>query len=185
MALDRAAIVADGIEPVMVGYFDTAAGRGFPLFLDGEATSNAINATPYAIGYPGFRAAFAAWPGRAALIRSIDSVRDLANRSVTVVGMMIGGSFLDPAIPAPGDVDLLMLYRDGDRDAGAGAARLADLRRTARTMDVDVRFIPLDHDPLMLVKIVSYFTTLYNRRKGFDVQLRGLILIDFRSSPTS
>ena len=178
---DSVATAAERSDPVMTDFFDTAADRGFPLFLGHEAASNALNATPYVTGYTEFTKRLSTWPGRPALLESMDRIRYEADHHARIVGILIGGSFLDPTRQTPRDLDLLMLYEARDGDRGESASRLIELRRRARTLDIDVRFIPIDSDPLMLVKIVSYFTTLFNRRKGMDVQVRGLVLLDCRA----
>jgi len=185
MAPDPPSAATLGIVPTMANLFELAASRGFPLFLDGEKASNAINATPYATSYDAFASALSGWDGRAALLQAIEAVRREADRHARVIGMLVGGSFLDQGRRTPRDVDLLMFYQSHPPAHAGCAARLNELRLSARSMDVDVRFIAIDHDPLMLVKIVSYFTTLYNRRKGADVQVRGLALVDCRAGTTS
>lgn len=177
MALDRESIAAEGIAAVMADHFRRASQRGFPIFLDGEVGSNAVNSTPYAIDDASFRACFARWPGRNRLIARMDAVRAMADNLAAIPLMLVGGSFLDPTRTEPRDVDVLMFYETAGMREDA-AQQLVELRRVARAQGVDVRFIPLGGDKLMLVKVVSFFTTLYNRRKGRDEQVRGLVIVD-------
>lgn len=129
----------------------------------------------------------AEWPGRIELVRRLEQVRvDSARHNVAIDAILIGGSFNDLANPAPGDVDCLMLYRRARPNRPVGAKGLAELQRRAKVGRVDVRFLPLDTDPLALVKALSYFTILYSKDKHAfdqaDVRLvRGLLLLDCRS----
>ena len=44
------------------------------------------------------------------------------------------------------------------------ALGLAELQKRAKAMGADLRFIPVDGNPLVLIKSISYFTRLYSER---------------------
>ncbi len=167
--------------------FDEATRNGFPAFLTPVAESSPVNATPYLTSYADFRAAAAKWPGRGGLVARLEQVRAESERhNVIIDAMLIGGSFTELAKPAPGDVDCLMLYRQARPGRAVEAKGLTDLQRRVKAERVDVRFLPLDSDPLALVKALCYFTILYSKDKHAvdqaDVRVvRGLLLLDCRA----
>lgn len=167
--------------------FEAGAANGFPAFLTPVAESSPGNATPYLTSYAAFRAMAADWPGRGELVARLEQVWAESERhNVTIEAMLIGGSFTEPAKPNPGDIDCLMFYRQARTDTEVQAKGLAELQRQAKMIRVDVRFVPLDSDPLALIKSLCYFTILYSMDKQATDQadiriVRGLLLLDCRS----
>lgn len=166
--------------------FEEAAGKGFPAFLTPVAESSPINATPYLSSYASFRGAAAKWPGRSALLDRLEQVRAASERhGVKIEAILIGGSFTELVKPAPADIDCIMFYRRAHPGETVQAKGLAELRRHAKRRHVDVRFLPLDADPLALVKSLCYFTILFSKDKHATDQtdvrvVRGLLLLDCR-----
>lgn len=167
-------------------FFDEAAKAGFPAFLTDVAVSSPLNATPYLGRYKDFQIAAAEWPGRRELTAALEEVRATSEQhGVTIEAILIGGSFTELSKPAPSDIDCLMLYRQADPARPIQARGLAELRREAKQRDVDVRFLPLDGDPLALVKSLCYLTILFSNDKhaigNRDIRIvRGLLLLDCR-----
>jgi hypothetical protein len=169
----------------MAGAFaDRAEAAGFPAFLTPVALSNPLNATPYLLSYERFEAWAGAWPVRRRQVAALgDILRRAEAGGVSVEALFVGGSFTDTANPAPGDLDCLLLYRQADPGRVVDVAALAGLQSVARQEGVDARFIPVDGDPLVLIKTVSYFTLLYAKRKTAPDEpevriVRGLLLVD-------
>jgi len=166
--------------------FDEAVRAGFPAFLTPVADSSPLNATPYLAHYAEFRAIARGWSGRGLLLDAMESVRVRSGRhGVAVDAILIGGSFTERANSAPKDIDCVMLYRQTRAGRAADAKALAALRIEAKRRKVDVRFLPLDADPLALIKSLCYFTLLFSKDKHAadrtDVRIvRGLLLLDCR-----
>ena len=183
-------------DPLVPGFTDLAAPffaeaekRRLPIFLTPVVESGPLNATPYLTSYECFRASAAVWPGRAPLVAALDATkRRLEAVGVTVEAMLIGGSFTELSKPRPQDIDCLMFYRWQHEDRSAPGAALGELQRLSKHHGVDVRFIPLDGDPLVLIKSVSYFTVLYSKLKEEDGDpmeahlVRALLLVDCTNS---
>jgi hypothetical protein len=91
------------------------------------------------------------------------------------VAALLGGSAIGPK-PEPGDLDGVLFYRwvDGNVDAAA----LARLQASAKARGLDLRLQPVDADPLLLIKTVSFFSMLYSKNAGERTILRGLVLVD-------
>lgn len=168
-------------------YFEEAEQLGFPVFLTAVADSSPLNASPYLAGYEKLKELAARWRPRHALLVELEDVRTRSQQyGIAVEAILIGGSFTEFSKPAPGDIDCVMFYRQAHVGEPVDAKGLADLRRRAIRRMVDVRFLPLDGDPLALVKSLCYFTILFSKDKHAvdqaDVRLvRGLLLLDCRS----
>lgn len=105
----------------------------------------------------------------------LDQLRALG---ATPIAALLGGSAIG-AKPDPSDLDCVVFYEQtGDRQVKA-----EDLRRLQRDLkqrSVDARLIPMDGDPLILLKAASFFTTLYSKNEGSLQIVRGLVLLDCR-----
>lgn len=146
------------------------------------AESNPLNAAPYLARYRDFIAIAAEWPGRDGLIAALDRVRDdCQTHGIALDAILLGGSFIDRTNSAPGDVDALLLYRQAP-DGAVDARALVALRKAARRQGVDARFLPLDGDPIPLLKSLCYFTILFCQAKPgtSDAGGRGMVLLDCR-----
>jgi hypothetical protein len=167
--------------------FGEAERLGFPAFLTPIAESNPVNATPYLCRYEDFRATASTWAGRKGLLAELERVRSAAEGcGVSIDAILIGGSFTDLSKPDPADVDCLLFYRRAAADNPVEAKRLAALRLRAKAAAVDLRFIPVDGDPLPLIKSVSYFTSLFSQDKPAETpttarSANGLVLVDCRA----
>jgi hypothetical protein len=182
--MDRRA-APDPFEDLTHGWFRKAADLGFPPFLTTIAESSPLNAAPYLAPYRDFMDIALQWPGRQALIAGLDHVRQSSEEhGIAIDAILLGGSFADLSNAAPRDVDCLLLYRRADSARPVDAPALAELRRSAKRNGVDVRFLPLDADPIPLVKSLCYFTILFCQDKveGADARGgRGLVLLDCRN----
>lgn len=97
----------------------------------------------------------------------LDAMRDAG---VLPVCALVGGSFAGFG-DAPKDLDALILYRA----AGGADAIVAALRPV--TDGLDLRFVPDDADPILLIKMTCFFHTLY---QGIDKgNARGSVLVLF------
>jgi len=168
--------------------FEAAARHNFPAFLTPIALSTPANATPFVVGRARFRALARGWPGRGHLIDALEeTVAAAGGCGAEVLALLIGGSFTDLDNPAPRDIDAIAFYRQADGAGAIDAAGLAELQRRGRTAGADVRFIPLDGSPIVLIRSISYFTRLYSERRSgpgsAEQPARGLILIDCAEDP--
>lgn len=162
-------------------FFREAAAQGLPPFLTHPGQSTPLNATPYLLRYELFRDIAAGWAGRAGLVAELDTlIRTVEARGLAVEAVLIGGSFTELDKPLVGDIDCLVYYRVGADAAKASLAGLSDIQRGAKARGVDARLVPLDGDPLALVKLTSYFTILYSKHKNAHEIVRCLLLLDCR-----
>lgn len=108
---------------------------------------------------PGWMRRELGWtPHRQALIASFERrLADLKAAGIEPVCALVGGSIMGDK-EAPGDLDSLIVYRlDPSRPITAVAAEL--LRR--KDKGLDLRFVPADADPALLVKMSCFFHMLY------------------------
>jgi hypothetical protein len=166
------------IEQILRESRDLAASRHFPPFVGVERESTPLNATPYIAhlseaGEAGFlsnRAHFIA-----ELRVGLDRLRQL---HANPVAALLGGSAIG-AKPDPSDLDCVVFYEQaGDDPLRAG--ELLGLQRDLKRVRIDVRFVPMDGDPLILLKTMSFFSMLYSKNAGSPEIVRGLVLLDCR-----
>lgn len=164
-------------------FYREAAGVDLPPFLTHPADSTPLNATPYLVRYAVFRETAKAWTGRERFVVELDALIEIAERqNLSIEAILIGGSFTELNKPTIGDIDCLLFYRLRVQDEGAGLAELSSIQRNAKTRGIDARFIPLDGDPLALIKLTSYFTILYSKHKNTHEIVRCLLLLDCRQA---
>lgn len=162
-------------------FFGDAVAAGLPIFLTHETESTPLNATPYYARYERFREAAGGWLGRDRLVSELDRVIEEAERlNLSVDAILIGGSFTELDKAEIGDLDCLLFYRIRRPDQPIGSVELASTQHRAKARGIDARFVPLDGDPLALIKLTSYFTFLYSKRKGTNEIVRCLLLLDCR-----
>ena len=159
-------------------HFRRALRAGFPVLGTSEHRSTLFNSTPYVVAYAEFVQRAATWPGRADLVGALQECYSHAQAAGVVVdAMLIGGSFLDLEGEPPRDIDGVWLYRSA-HGRGNDVEHLVALQKRFKAHSVDVRFVPLDSDPILLLKAVSFFSILYTKRKGEMAHSRGLLLVD-------
>lgn len=157
---------------------EAAARLAFPPFVTPEPESTPLNATPYLahlreIGIDGFLS------NRAVFLAELRTgLERLQLLGVSPIAALLGGSAIGPA-ERPSDLDCAIFYRVAP-EATPRLEGLAPLQRDLRRQRLDVRFIPLDGDPLLLIKAVSFFTTLYSKHNSSLEIVRGLVLLDCR-----
>lgn len=162
-----------------IGYsrFDTAVRAGLPRFLEQVNTSNPSNASPYLIDCEGFWQAFGSSPTRQQRLDALHQALSDLTDIVEVACCLVGGSFVDLEQADPRDVDLVVFYRaleQSDHELGRALSRLT---RKFGLRGIDARFVPCDAEPWLLVKLTSFFTSLYHADRDLPVHQRGLVLL--------
>jgi hypothetical protein len=157
--------------------YDCGKQQGFPAFPLGIQSSNPLNSTPYLGGICDMDAC-GCDPSRRQLVLHIHSLlRVLRRISVEPVALLVGGSFLR-VTEQPKDLDCVLFYKaDGDV-----ARDLFRYQKGIAKVGVDLRFVPIDSDPLIALKSAIYFGTLYSMRKGDDPGRPGAVLFDCRNT---
>jgi hypothetical protein len=156
--------------------FVEAYKRGFPPLLDVVAKSTMSNASPYVCSVAEFSALCGVGARRKELSDVLQrALADLLSRHAEVVGLLVGGSFIDTQVVDPGDLDCVCFYRASE---GFRADEMSGLTPKYKHLDLDIRFIPADSDPLLLIKAAAFFTLLYTARRGGEPS-RGTILVAY------
>lgn len=162
-------------------YFAEALHHGFPRFLGDIADSNPLNAAPYVCTYGALRNELGTWPGRK---NFLDHLSDILNKArhigLLVDVILLAGSIIDANNETPKDLDCVIFYKYAEQGALINVRAVADLQNAARRLGVDARFVPIDADPVLFVKAVSYFTILYTASKQGQKAALGPLLIDCR-----
>jgi len=148
------------------------AGGGLPVF-EPMIGPNLRRSSPHLIDWAEFEQQFGTSDIRAALIASLGAhLAHLKGSGLTLEAAMIGGSFTTET-PAPGDIDALLSYR---------IAQEAEIERAVAAMGekvegLDIRFVPIDGDATISMKVIAFFATPYSFDKNGSGQMRPLIVV--------
>lgn len=154
------------------------AEAGLPKFMASVAASNPTNSSPWLANRACFTTVFGNSDIRLARLAALEQAfKDLSN-VIDVQCCLVGGSFLDISNPAPNDLDILVFYRSLPECSFNTGRTLQRLSRRFLLERIDMRFAPCDAEPWLLVKLTSFFTTLYqSQRPSAEAHSRGLVLL--------
>jgi hypothetical protein len=127
------------------------------------------NSSPYVYSASEFRCAFGNGGRREALIRELDIVLEgHLGGGVNCVAMLVGGSFLD-LTRDPRDLDALLIYTLSGGTEPELEANTVRRIHASRGNGLDLRYCPVDAGPIILIKAVCFFHSLYmhDRESGF------------------
>lgn len=151
---------------------------GLPRFLLPVQASNPTNATPWIADEASFFLAFGNTHARRELLSSLHRSFRMLEKIIEIRCCLIGGSFVNVSNPAPRDIDIVLFYSlapEFELDPGRALQRVT--HRFSREK-IDMRFVPCDGEPWLLVKLTSFFTTLYQtQRPNTGKEERGLVLL--------
>lgn len=161
------------VFPELQAHYREAKSQGFPAFVTAIEESTPLNATPYVVSLSKFIES--SWSSsRQTLIEAlVSALAQLRGGGLRAEVLLVGGSFLDTG-KSPRDLDCVIFYsRESDSSIDLGR-----WQHDQRVLGLDVRLLPIDIDPVMVLKMALFFGVLYTRGKGAQLQLRGLVLVD-------
>ncbi len=136
--------------------FDTAMSRGFAPFPLPLERANRSNSSPFIIGYDKFAISFGSGRSRQQLLKlQIELLGTLRSMNLRPVFALCGGSFVDPGVDAPGDLDQLLFYegRLGEREMAGMFNRLARFKASG----LDCQLHPADVAPVLVARIAAFY----------------------------
>jgi hypothetical protein len=170
--------MAVDIQRILRESRDAAAAMYFPPFVGPERESTPLNSTPYLAHLDDLREGTFLSNRASFVAELIVALDQLGALGMVPVAVLLGGSAIGPK-PDPSDLDCVVFYEQApDQDVRISHAN--DFRHSAKMRGLDIRLVPMDGDPLLLLKTVSYFSMLYSKKEGSLQILRGLVLIDCR-----
>ena len=157
-------------------WFQMAIESDLRLFQPDVQGSNPLNSSPYLVDFARFRDAFGRSTRRALLVERLQTMlTELEVSGIEIIALLIGGSMVERS-REPRDIDCAAFYRCSG-PAGDVGVRLAGTARQYLAVGVDVRFVPVDSDPLILIKMTSYFTSLYSATRDGRERRFGHLLV--------
>lgn len=165
-----------------IGAFDANFQRivdaGLPRYSLPIAESSPGNASPWMVDNAAFQRVFGGNALRKGRLAALQQAFDDLAQVVDVQCSLVGGSFVDVANAAPNDLDIVVFYRARSEVRFEPGRALQRLTRKFLLEHIDMRFVPCDAEPWLLVKLTSYFTMLYqSRRPGTEDRSHGLVLL--------
>lgn len=164
------------IEPCLQDIFANAV-PAYPKPVD---LCSPINSSPYRMDKEDLLSAFETDPWRRNLLGNLDAILDdLKGYGVVVPAFLIGGGFVRRLKDGsrPDDIDGLAFYRI----KGAGSEAIKALGAAipkAKGLNIDLRFCPLDTDPIVMMKVAIFYSILFSKVEGQMKIENGLILYD-------
>jgi hypothetical protein len=152
--------------------------RGVPQFPGDIARCFPGNASPYLVEMDALAEALAGEPEKAALYARLrDMLASLSDR-FRVHAVLVGGSLLDPEVSRPRDLDAVVFYSPQDALAATDLVpALSEAMRAARSRALDLRFVPVDGAPHVLIQAACFFAGLYASDRRPDRPRRGALLL--------
>lgn len=165
----------DALRQFLVQAYQRVRSSGFLAFPDGERRATPLSAFPFHLRLSDLDSDWRFAPRRATLVRNIRSLLDRAvDTGAVPYALLIGGSFADRTVETPRDVDAVLFYT-----GVADTARLATLQIEAKAaLLVDCRMVPVDGDPLIVIRSSVFFGLLYSKREGSMVITRPPLYVD-------
>lgn len=142
--------------------------------LQPEKAPTLLESAPYVLDRVSFRDRYGLSERRQAMITELfEHVQAMEAAGALVATILVGGSFID-LDREPRDLDCLALY---SIVGTAGSEQLESLLAVGKQGAIDVRHLPADSDPILLLKAVLFFSELYCRRDPNGSHRRSLLLI--------
>ncbi|MEP9359965.1 hypothetical protein [Sphingomonas sp. KR3-1] len=163
-----------------VSIAEQAMRRGEALAVLGRALLSPAHApalfesSPHVVSAPWLSEHLGWSPGRRVLLERFTArIEAMRAQRVMPLCALVGGSFVGTG-DAPNDLDALVIYR-----TDAAPDVIAAVLRT-KIEGLDLRYVPEDADPILLIKMTCFFHTLY---QGIDNgACRGSMLTLFHDS---
>lgn len=135
-----------------------------PRFKEAIERSGPHESSPHPISWRELRRRVGADARRSALLDRLQALCRLMTADLRVPCALIGGSFVQADRSHPKDLDCVLYYAMREAPA-VGLEGLQAARRYAAGADIDARFVPLDADPLVLIRMTSFMTSLYHAHR--------------------
>lgn len=165
--------------PIVIDQLQMAVAQGVPAFIDANVpASSPAHGAPFRIDDENLRHLFATNPARTRLVENLQATRTALGQYADVHAVLIGGSLVRPSIESPRDVDAVFFYaiRAG-ADPDKAVPEMAQIASEAKLLGIDLRLVPVDTNPVDLVKAACYFALLFASERGGSIARWGSLLL--------
>lgn len=161
--------------------YRAARAGGFPAFAADIHQSNNMNSSPYVTDLDGFIRDFSQDDTRKRMMGDFLSIlNECQGCGIKILSIMIGGSFIRHAASVPKDLDGVLFYAVQDERADIPA--FAGIIANAKSHGMDLRAIPVDVDPNLLIRAAAFFAMLYSVDRSNAESRRGVVLIQMKDA---
>ena len=170
----------DALRQFLIQAYQRVRSSGFLAFPDGERRATPLSAFPFHLRLSDLDSDWQFAPQRVMLVSNMRGLLDrVVETGAIPYALLIGGSFADRTVEAPRDVDAVLFY-----SGAADTTRLAKLQIEAKTaLFIDCRMVPVDADPLIVIRSSVFFGLLYSKREGSMVITRPPLYVDLAENP--
>lgn len=152
---------------------------GVPPFTESGDFSSPANSSPYCASRTELFEVFKDDPWRLTLLESADTIlNDLEVQGISIPAFLIGGGFVRrlKGRTRPTDIDGLAFYTASNLDSKIVAELLHKSKLKAKLNSIDLRYCPLDSNPLIIIKSSIFYSSIFSKRKNRSHSENGLIL---------
>lgn len=164
-----------------VGQVPSAFPGSHPRFGGPVHRSTAGNSSPFVVDFHDALALCRSSDPRMKLMRKLQCALRASPSLVDIQYVLIGGSLMDPVVAAPADLDAVFYYRLTEpAKALDNAVALEALTGFLKACAIDARLVAMDSDPIHLIRMTSFMTSLYCASKDGLPSSKGMLLLDAR-----
>ncbi len=145
-----------------------------PALLAPTSAPVLARSSPHVMRLDAFRGRFGGSARRRELIAKLEAeLGHLRSNGIAISCLLVGGGFVRHG-EAPGDLDALVVYA---LDAGSDV-EAAGLLLKRKVDGLDLRYVPGDVGPALLIRMSCFFHTLYQSRDRHGDQASFLITME-------
>ncbi len=154
-----------------------AAASDHPPFTAAFRGETPLNSAPYIYDMTGFRTTFGTSDHRRRIIAGCEAALDRLRRGgVDWQMLLVGGSFIRSG-DSPSDLDGLVLYSIDSAGPAGNHVGLAACLKNACSPLVDLKYCPVDVHPVVLVKRVAFFSSLFGYDRESQTLCHGTVML--------
>lgn len=136
------------------------------------------NSTPYVLSSAQLVQLFGVSVARKALLDRLLEAVERTRGECSIHAMLVGGSFVDLCCDRPRDLDAVLFYALTEQHSSHSiAALLSNLGRQQASFGLDLRFVPVDASPSLLIKSACFFSALYSSNRESPSERKGFLLV--------
>lgn len=169
----------EGLEQILSSreHREKAMVLGFPAFIGDINDSVPSNSSPYVYSIESGLSAIIDLGDRNQLIETLKRYLLDIEKIVDIDALLLGGSIIRSDIAKPNDIDGVLFYRLKVSSPESCIAKIDAVTLSLKGVGIDIRIVPTDGPPWVLIKAVAFFATLYSVNRNGIGNLGTMLLV--------
>jgi hypothetical protein len=165
---------------IFTEFYEVGLSKGFPAFFDDQNHSTPLNAAPYVTDLNELLNSLGTNQHRRRLAKELLSALEIAKSGNFIfIHAIFGGTFIDKAVSRPNDIDCAFFYKCRTNASQCDFTKLQISQDQAKNSNIDIRYFPIDADPILAIKAAIFFGILYSCDKIDPVIRKGCVLVKY------